>query len=97
MRNLFTSALLTATVMLGGSAAQAFTLPAQPSAQDVNVERVAGGCGPGWFRDGYGRCRPAPRAYAPAYGYGYGPGVGYGYARTCFVRPTPWGPRRVCR
>ncbi|NPU65929.1 MULTISPECIES: GCG_CRPN prefix-to-repeats domain-containing protein [Bradyrhizobium] len=94
MRNLFTSALLAATVMLGGSAAQAFTLPGQPSAPEINVESVAGGCGPGWFRDRFGRCRPAPRVYAP--GYGYGPG--YVYApRTCFIRPTPWGPRRVCR
>jgi hypothetical protein len=85
MRNLFTSALFAATVMLGASAAHAFTLPAQPAAPDSNVERVAGG--PGWFPDRWGRCRPAPRAY---YGYGYGP-------RTCWVRPTPWGPRRVCR
>ena len=47
MRNLFTSALFAATVMLGASAAHAFTLPAQPAAPDSNVERVAGGCGPG--------------------------------------------------
>ncbi|WP_257166900.1 GCG_CRPN prefix-to-repeats domain-containing protein [Bradyrhizobium sp. SRS-191] len=90
MRNLFTSALLAATVTLGASAAQAFTLPSQPAAPDSNVERVAGGCGPGWFPDRWGRCRPAPRAY-----YGYG--GGYGYGPRCWVRPTPWGPRRVCR
>ncbi len=86
MRNLFTSALLAATVMLGASAAQAFTLPAQPAAPESNIERVAGGCGPGWVRDAWGNCRPAPRYY----GYGYRP-------RTCWIRPTPWGPRRVCR
>ncbi len=90
MRTLLSSALLAAAVMLSGSAAQAFTLPAQPAAPDSNVERVAGGCGPGWFRDRFGVCRPG-RVYRP---YGYG---GYGgYGPRCFWRPSPWGPRRVC-
>lgn len=50
------------------------------------IEHVAQGCGPGFFRGPRGFCRPMG-------GYGrpfYGP-------RRCFVRPTPFGPRRVCR
>ncbi|MER2269333.1 GCG_CRPN prefix-to-repeats domain-containing protein [Methylobacterium oxalidis] len=54
------------------------------------VEQVAQGCGPGWGRGAYGRCRPFA-----------GPGRVYGprpfYGRRCFLRPTPFGPRRVCR
>ncbi|MEE7484942.1 hypothetical protein MOF7_06520 [Methylobacterium oryzae] len=48
------------------------------------VSTVAFGCGPGWAPGPYGRCRPMyrrPRFYGPR----------------CFFRPTPWGPRRVCR
>ena len=48
------------------------------------VEQVAQGCGPGWARGPYGRCRPS-----------YGPRPFYG--RRCFLRPTPFGPRRICR
>ena len=35
------------------------------------------------------------RPYGPR-AYGYGPRYGYGYRR-CFIRPTPFGPRRICR
>ena len=38
------------------------------------------------------------RPYGPRYGYGPGYGYGYGYGyRRCFIRPTPFGPRRICR
>jgi hypothetical protein len=50
----------------------------------ASVSTVAFGCGPGWAPGPYGRCRPIyrrPRFYGPR----------------CFFRPTPWGPRRVCR
>ncbi|WP_430910363.1 GCG_CRPN prefix-to-repeats domain-containing protein [Methylobacterium sp. sgz302541] len=50
----------------------------------ATVERVAMGCGPGFGRDAWGRCRPFAR---PRY---------YGGPR-CFWRPSPFGPRRVCR
>lgn len=56
------------------------------------VVRVAGGCGPGFFRTPYGFCRPFRRVYGPRF---YGPRPYYG--RRCFFRPTPFGPRRVCR
>ncbi|MEN3211580.1 hypothetical protein PUR23_16315 [Methylorubrum populi] len=51
------------------------------------VTRVADGCGPGFFRTPYGFCRPFRRFYGPPRFYG----------RRCFFRPTPFGPRRVCR
>lgn len=63
-------------------------IPVLPSpAQDSPyVAKIAGGCGPGWHRGPYGGCR---RNWAP---YPYG-----AYGRRCWFRPTPWGPRRVCR
>ncbi len=84
MRSLLSSALLAAAVMLGGSATQAFTVPAQNAAPDSNIERVAGGCGPGWVLDRSGNCRPgaAKSNFNP---------------RRCFQRQTPWGPRQICR
>jgi hypothetical protein len=53
----------------------------------VGVTLIAGGCGPAFHRGPYGGCVRnywGPRPYA------------YGWHR-CWVRETPWGPRRVCR
>ncbi|GJD51324.1 hypothetical protein OPKNFCMD_4078 [Methylobacterium crusticola] len=76
-----------AALALGGLAAApaANAAPAGPGllAPEAPVTRVAQGCGPGFARGPYGRCRPV---------YGRG-----GYGRGCVVRPTPYGPRRVCR
>jgi hypothetical protein len=76
---------------LGGlSSAQAAPLQAGSAttlAGAAPVETVAFGCGPGFTRGPFGRCRPA---------YGYGPRRFYG-GRRCFIRPTPYGPRRFCR
>lgn len=62
------------------------------------VTTVAQGCGPGGFRNPYGRC-----IYGGRPGYGrpvYGRPV-YGrpvYApRRCWNQMTPYGMRRVCR
>jgi hypothetical protein len=69
-------------VAVFASAAQA--MPAAPIGGDARsgVTLVAGGCGPGWHRGPYGRCRPnmAPRPVV-----------------RCWWRQTPWGPRRICR
>jgi hypothetical protein len=48
---------------------------------------VAQGCGPGYHRGPYGGCRPFRGGFygAPR------------FERRCWVRPTPFGPRRVCR
>jgi hypothetical protein len=56
---------------------------------DGLITHVAQGCGPGFHRGPYGGCRPnvGPRGfYAPRR-----------FERRCWVRPTPFGPRRVCR
>lgn len=44
-------------------AAGAFVTLLVPAASDVTT--VAQGCGPGWFRNRYGRCVPG-RVYRPA-------------------------------
>ncbi|CCE11978.1 conserved exported hypothetical protein [Bradyrhizobium sp. STM 3843] len=93
MRKLLLSIALAATAALAGSAAQAFTLPAQPSATEDNIVRVAGGCGLGWHRGPWGGCRPN---YYYGAGYAYvGPGY-YHPAGACFWRVTPYGRRWVC-
>ena len=52
-----TSMLLAAGAFMAlASSAQAIT-PA-PLGAPSDVITVAGGCGPGWYRGAYGRCRP---------------------------------------
>jgi hypothetical protein len=77
------------------ASAGAEALPLMPNPADAPaVERVADGCGPGFFRNRRGFCRPMraygpPRYYAPPRRF-YGP-------RRCVTRLTPFGPRTVCR
>ena len=69
------------------SSAQAFT-PAPlnlPADELAGIEHVAQGCGPGWARGPYGRCRPMARGY-----------VGRPVTVCRSVR-TPYGWGRVCR
>ena len=80
---------VTAAVIGGLGLASAGAAPLTPAAADTlagstSVTTVAYGCGPGWAPGPYGRCRPIYR----------GPRF---YGRRCFFRPTPFGPRRVCR
>ena len=78
-----------AAVVGGLGLASAGAAPLAPAGADTItgnavVSTVAFGCGPGWAPGPYGRCRPMyrrPRFYGPR----------------CFFRPTPWGPRRICR
>lgn len=90
-----------ATLLLGLATAGADALPlaAAPGPSDAPaVTLVSGGCGPFGHRNPFGECRPGG-------GFRGGPGFGgsryYGrpddYGRRCFIRPTPFGPRRVCR
>jgi hypothetical protein len=73
--------------------AQAAPLSPAPLGATSPVERVAGGCGPGFHPNPWGICRPnlyGPRPYwgRPVYG---GP---YGYYRPRPVyRPYGYGPR----
>ena len=62
--------------------------PSKQTRSDAEVEFVAGGCGPGFHPNPWGRCRPNDRGYGyggydgprrfyegrPAYGYGDGYG-----------------------
>ncbi len=90
MRLLGAAALLVGGLGLAAAASAAPAGPATAAgiAGGGLVEHVAQGCGPGFFRGPRGFCRPMG-------GGGYGPRPFYG--RRCFVRPTPFGPRRVCR
>lgn len=90
LRTLLASAV--ATMTLGG-AAMAMPVTPSPIGGAAHVELAAQGCGPGWFRDGFGRCRPmgrpgyGPPGYGPPPGYGYRPPPPYGYP------PPPYGYR----
>ena len=78
------TALLVAGLGLASSANAAPAAMQGGLATDGMLTRVAQGCGPGGHRGPGGFCRPnfGPRPFM-------GP--------RCFVRRTPWGPRRVCR
>ena len=83
---------LSAAALLVGSAfgAQAMPLPSVPEPAPI-VEKVADGCGPGFFRGRFGNCRPmgyGPRFYGPR---AYGPPV-YG-PRFYGPRPRPYYAR----
>ena len=55
----FAAALLT----LGAATTQAMPVAAVKQAVEASeVIPVAGGCGPGWYRNAYGVCRPMRRA-----------------------------------
>lgn len=77
-----------AAVLVSGvglaTAAHASPLGYGPVGGDTLIARVAGGCGPGFHPNPWGRCRPNDRGYG--YGYGgprgpYGDRPGYGYGR----------------
>ncbi|WP_298958813.1 hypothetical protein [uncultured Methylobacterium sp.] len=70
------------------SAASAATIGLGAVAPETAVTRVAGGCGPGFFPNRWGYCRPfyGPRPY-------WGPRRVYGPPRPYWRRPY-YGPRR---
>lgn len=90
-----TAAALAGGLGLASAASAAPFSPALLGATDgAHVERVAGGCGPGWHPNPWGECRP--NGYGPRRFYG-GPGYGGGYG---YYRPRPvyrpygfYGPR----
>jgi hypothetical protein len=67
-------------------------VPVAPLKSATTVTQVAQGCGPGGFRDPYGRCHYG--------GYGYGHGYGYG-RQGAYGNPDPhctyagWRPKRI--
>ncbi|HEV7411967.1 MAG TPA: hypothetical protein VGO01_26065 [Bradyrhizobium sp.] len=66
------------SALLGAGIAEA--LPLRPlAAENTDIVRVAGGCGPGWHRGPYGGCRrnwANPAAHACPRGYHIGPNGG---------------------
>jgi hypothetical protein len=82
MRNFGLAAAVGAALAFGTLTAQAMPANAVDGGHAApDVTFVAGGCGPGFHPNPWGRCRPN--------GGGWGP--------RCWIRSTPWGPRRVCR
>ncbi len=93
-------------LMTGGAQAMPIA-PAASVSAEAPVTLVRDGCGPGFFRTPYGRCRPAggfrdggydrPRFFGgPGYDRRRFGGPGYG-ERRCVIRETYDGPRRICR
>lgn len=62
-------------------ASQASAAPIAPVGDNGPIVLVSGGCGPGWHRGPYGRCRPNF----------------YGPRRCYWVRGPWGRPHRVCR
>jgi len=81
-KGLFLAAAMSAAVALTGFDAQAAPFaPSNLSDQGSQVIQVRQGCGLGRHRGPWGGCR-----------WNGNPGW-----NACWWRPTPWGPRRVCR
>jgi hypothetical protein len=76
----FRYGLLLGAAMLPLSTASE-AMPVAPLSGGTTVTQVAQDCGPGGFRDPYGRC------HYGGYGHGYGYGRGYGYGGP--VNPDP--------
>jgi hypothetical protein len=73
MHKLIAIAFLTGALMSAGAAS---AMPLPPLAPETDVIKVAGGCGPGFHRGPYGRCRQNyanPGEHACPRGYHVGP------------------------
>ncbi|WP_027165959.1 hypothetical protein [Mesorhizobium sp. WSM3224] len=76
--NSLTKYSIAAALAIGGAAAAsaASAMPIAPVAPaPALVEHVAGGCGPGWHPNYWGRCVPNRRVVYPGYYYWGGPRV----------------------
>ena len=81
MKSLFAAAVLAASIA-GLGAASAMPMSPLGTTDSADVIQVAQGCGPGWARGPYGRCRPmGGPMYAP---------------RPMYREPVVVAPRRVC-
>jgi hypothetical protein len=86
MRNILLGLATGAALLAGAVTAEAMPAGAVDGAHAApELILVADGCGPGAHAGPYGRCRPNGGFFRPH------------FVRQCFVRPTPYGPRRVCR
>lgn len=59
-----------------------------PGTPAAGLVLIRDGCGYGYHRSPYGRCRPNMRPYRPAYHHHH--------FRRCVTRLTPYGWRRFC-
>ncbi len=71
MKTLVAAVFLTGMIA-GGTAATAAPIAPLAGVGNADIIQVADGCGRGFFRDSYGRCRPMG---GPRYGYAPGPAV----------------------
>ncbi len=65
MRTLLAAAMFVGMGFAGISSSQAMSAASMSLPQSDAITQVAGGCGPGGFRDRFGVCRP--RGYRPVY------------------------------
>lgn len=78
------AAAVVAASLITATAAAASPFGYGPPEREVIVERVAGGCGPGFHPNPWGHCRPNDRGWGGPRGYGGGyerGGYGGGYGR----------------
>jgi hypothetical protein len=85
-RNYAIGLVLGAGALLVANASEA-KVPVAPLKSATPVTQVAQGCGPGGFRDPYGRCHYGGYGHGYGYRYGYGHGYGYGYGGP--INPDP--------
>ena len=74
----FGAASLLALASSGSNAQEIQAQPLGLATANVEVTTVAFGCGPGFFPNRFGVCRPR---FVGGYGYGRPYGYGYGYGR----------------
>ncbi len=90
MKNIVAALGLGAIALLASASAQALPVVGA-SAGETEITLAAFGCGPYAHPDRFGRCEPnRPRYFAPRPRY-------FAPPPRCFVRMTPYGPRRFCR
>ena len=66
MKNVFVAVLAAAGLAATMSATSAMTVAPNTTAGNPLLQTIAGGCGPGFHPNPWGRCVPNRRVYAPA-------------------------------
>ena len=72
------------SLLAGAVTADAMPVAGAAASAAPELILVSGGCGPDFHRTPFGACRPNGFFHP-------------GFERRCFIRPTPYGPRRFCR
>ncbi len=83
------AAIVIALGFAGAAVTAAQAMPVAPTEAPSAITTVAGGCGPGWHPNRWGRCVPFRYRRAPVYRRGY-----YGPPRVYYGGPVYYyGPR----